>query len=151
MNLRSHLDVEMRRVLFRSADAVLANSSHEPFGLVGLETMAAGGLACTGYSGEDYVIPNRNALAMQTDNPLEFVSLFDRLRRTPHGEIALRRAGQRTARHYAWPEIIKRNLLPHLELSAGNASTNEAQPPGSGQRGEPGPSEIPHRTGDDDP
>jgi hypothetical protein len=87
--------------------------------------MAAGGLACTGYSGEDYVIPNRNALAMQTNNPQEFVSLFDRLRRTPHGEMALRRAGQRTARHYAWPEIINRNLFPHLELIAGNASTNE--------------------------
>jgi hypothetical protein len=40
-----------------SADAVFANSGHEPFGLVGLETMAAGGVACTGCSGEDYAIP----------------------------------------------------------------------------------------------
>jgi glycosyltransferase involved in cell wall biosynthesis len=125
VNIRSHLDIEMRRVLFRAADAVLANSSHEPFGLVGLETMAVGGLACTGYSGEDYVIPNRNALAMQTENPLEFVSLFDRLRGTPNEEMALRRAGQRTARHYAWPEIVKRNLFPHIELNAGNAMMPE--------------------------
>ena len=51
VNLRSSLAAEACRVLFRSAGAVLANSGHEPFGLVGLETMAVGGLACTGGTG----------------------------------------------------------------------------------------------------
>ena len=45
VNLCSHVDPSARRLLFRGSDAVLANSSHEPFGLVGLEAMAAGGLA----------------------------------------------------------------------------------------------------------
>jgi glycosyltransferase involved in cell wall biosynthesis len=45
LNLCSPLDPDGRLVLFHSAAAVLANSQHEPFGLVGLETMAAGGVA----------------------------------------------------------------------------------------------------------
>ncbi len=51
VNLRSFVEPESRRVLFRGADSVLANSGHEPFGLVGLEAMAVGGIACTGCSG----------------------------------------------------------------------------------------------------
>ena len=62
VSLRSQLAPDPCRVLFRGADAVLANSGHEPFGLVGLETMAAGGLACTGSTGEDYAVPGWNAL-----------------------------------------------------------------------------------------
>jgi glycosyltransferase involved in cell wall biosynthesis len=43
VSLRSAITLPPRRVLFHAASAVLANSGHEPFGLVGLETMAVGG------------------------------------------------------------------------------------------------------------
>lgn len=118
VSLRSPIDAESRRVLFRSAAAVLANSGHEPFGLVGLEAMATGGVACTGCSGEDYVIPGENALVLETNDPMEFVHLFHALRSNPAQEHALRQAGQRTALHYAWPQIIHRLLLPRLQLMA---------------------------------
>lgn len=42
-NLRFHMSQDMLRPFYAAADAVLANSGHEPFGLVGLEAMAAGG------------------------------------------------------------------------------------------------------------
>jgi glycosyltransferase involved in cell wall biosynthesis len=116
VNLRTPIDPETRRVLFQGADVVLANSSHEPFGLVGLETMAAGGVACTGCSGEDYAVPGRNALVLQTADPLEFVGLFRRLRSSPGEERAIRRAGRATARDYAWAEVIRRQVLPRLDL-----------------------------------
>ena len=116
VNLRSHVDPEARRTLFRATNAVLANSHHEPFGLVGLETMAVGGLACTGCSGEDYVVPGRNALVLETDDPREFPGLYEPLRRNPERERAIRRAGQLTARHYAWREVVQGVLLPRLEL-----------------------------------
>lgn len=119
VNLRSHVDPESRRVLFRGADAVLANSVHEPFGLVGLEAMAAGGLACTGCSGEDYAVPGQNALVLQTEDPREFVSLYQRLRADPQAASALRRAGRATARRYAWTEVVGRVLLPRVELLLG--------------------------------
>jgi glycosyltransferase involved in cell wall biosynthesis len=100
---------------------VLANSGHEPFGLVGLETMAAGGVACTGCSGEDYAVPGQNALVLETGDPLEFMALFERLRASPKEGAALRRAGQSTARRYAWPEVVDRVLLPRAELAAAAA------------------------------
>lgn len=116
LEIRSHVDPDARRTLFRGTDAVLANSEHEPFGLVGLETMAAGGIACTGCSGEDYAIAGQNALVLETGDPREFMSLFRRLRANPGEGRALRRAGRSTARRFAWPEVVKRVLLPRVEL-----------------------------------
>jgi len=116
VNLRSHISPEPRRVLFRGADAVLANSGHEPFGLVGLETMAAGGLACTGSTGEDYAVPGWNALVLHSNDPQEFVDLFRRLQSDPGEQRALRHHGKITAQQYAWAHIIRRNLLPRLQF-----------------------------------
>jgi glycosyltransferase involved in cell wall biosynthesis len=116
INLRSPLEAESRRVLFHASDAVLANSRHEPFGLVGLETMAVGGVACTGCSGEDYAVSGRNALVMETTDPREFLGLFGELRANPALERAIRRAGRTTAKHYSWLQIMQRHLLPRLRL-----------------------------------
>ncbi len=118
VKLETPVDPESRRVLFNATDCVLANSGHEPFGLVGLETMAVGGVACTGISGEDYVEPGRNALVMQTSDPREFVGLFRRLRAQPGAEQAIRRAARETARRYAWEEVIEHDFMPRLELLA---------------------------------
>jgi glycosyltransferase involved in cell wall biosynthesis len=117
--LESHLDKNARRLLFRAADAVLANSGHEPFGLVGLETMAAGGLACTGGTGEDYAVPGRNALVLQTEDPREFLQLFAAVRSAAGADTEIRRAARRTARDYAWSAIVETNLLPRVAALAG--------------------------------
>jgi glycosyltransferase involved in cell wall biosynthesis len=118
VSIRSSLDADSRRVLLRTSDAVLANSQHEPFGLVGLETMAVGGIACTGCSGEDYAVPGRNALVLETTDPLEFLSLFAELRANPALERAIRRAGRITAKQYTWLQILQRYLLPRLRQLA---------------------------------
>lgn len=114
VSLRAHLGPVPRRLLLRSADAVLANSVHEPFGLVGLEAMAVGGLACTGSSGEDYVLPGQNAVMLETDDPAEFQQLYGALRANPGAERAMRRAGRWTARRFAWPEVLQSVFLPRL-------------------------------------
>jgi glycosyltransferase involved in cell wall biosynthesis len=116
LNLTSHVDPDSRRALFRASDVVLANSTREPFGLVGLEAMAAGGIACTGYTGEDYAMSGRNAIVLQTGDPAEFVELYLQVRRDPEYETAMRRAGRDTARHYAWPAVIRTTLAPRLGL-----------------------------------
>jgi glycosyltransferase involved in cell wall biosynthesis len=133
IELRNHVDPDARRVLFRGADAVLANSGHEPFGLVGLEAMAAGGLACTGCSGEDYALGGHNALVLETGDPREFIRLFDWLRRHPNEARAMRRAGQATARRYAWDEVVRRALLPRLGVAPRRVATvaPRARSPGS--------------------
>ncbi|MBM4267744.1 MAG: glycosyltransferase [Deltaproteobacteria bacterium] len=117
VSLRSHVGPEARRVLLRAGDVVLANSEHEPFGLVGLETMAVGGLACTGCTGEDYAVPGQNALVLQTAEPAEFIGLYARLESDPDHLESVRAAARQTAERFAWPEVVRRNLLPRVELA----------------------------------
>jgi len=122
VHLVTHIDAASRRVLFRASDVVLANSAHEPFGLVGLEAMAVGGVACTGSSGEDYAVPGYNAIVMQTeDDAEEFVELYRTVQADKSYEAALRRAGRSTARIFAWPEVIRANLVPRLDLHPATA------------------------------
>jgi glycosyltransferase involved in cell wall biosynthesis len=116
VNVGSHLNADTTRLLWRAADAVLANSGREPFGLVGLETMAAGGLACTGGTGEDYAVPGWNALVLQSTDPGEFLTLYHRLRANPRTHQLVRRRGRSTAERYRWSQVIERNLLPLIEF-----------------------------------
>ncbi|MBW2714205.1 MAG: glycosyltransferase [Deltaproteobacteria bacterium] len=117
INLTSRVDADSRRVLFKASNVVLANSEKEPFGLVGLEAMAVGGIACTGCSGEDYAISGRNALVLQSNDPQEFLGLYKHLQSRPKAVMAMRRAGRATAKAYAWPQVIERNLEPQIELA----------------------------------
>jgi hypothetical protein len=119
LSLRSPLDGDSCRTLFRGSAAVLANSGREPFGLVGLETMAVGGVACTGATGEDYVVPGYNALVLETTDPQEFVSLYGALHDDPGRERAMRRAGRITAQRYAWSQIVQEVLLPRFCMLVG--------------------------------
>lgn len=116
LELSSHVDPDCRRVLFSSSDVVLANSVHEPFGLVGLEAMAVGSVAVTGCTGEDYAVPGHNALVLQTGDPDEFLQLYSPLRASDSNRSALTRAGQSTAAHYSWPSVIRHNLMPRLSV-----------------------------------
>jgi glycosyltransferase involved in cell wall biosynthesis len=118
LSLRMPLNPEAGGLLYRCSDAVLANSGHEPFGLVGLEAMAAEGIACVGTSGEDYAIPGHNALVLERNDPDEFIGLFSDLRNSPERARAMRRAARRTAETYRWPAIVERVLLPRLGLLA---------------------------------
>jgi glycosyltransferase involved in cell wall biosynthesis len=128
VSLRSPVDPASRQLLFHASQAVLANSGREPFGLVGLETMAAGGVACTGCSGEDYAVPGRNALVLETTDPQEFLQLYGALRAHPAQERALRRAGRATAHQYRWGQIIRRVLVPRVQcVAAPGASRSFSQ------------------------
>ncbi|MBN2192319.1 MAG: glycosyltransferase [Polyangiaceae bacterium] len=112
--LEGTFDERTRRALLHGADAVLANSSHEPIGMLGLETMAVGGVACTGCTGEDYAVPGYNALVLQTDDPSEFTRWFLQLRSRPHGDAGLRAAARETAERYRWEAVVGAALWPRL-------------------------------------
>jgi len=127
VSLRSPITLASRRILFHGCSAVLANSGHEPFGLVGLETMAVGGVACTGCSGEDYAVPGYNSLVLETNDPREFTTLFNELQANPVRERALRRAGSATAKHFLWSQIIQRLLLPRLHFLTEGPSIDAAE------------------------
>lgn len=113
--LQTYMSQEQRRTLFHIADAVLANSASEPFGLVGLETMAVGGIAFVGSTGEDYITPGYDSMALYTPDPHEIVHHVLSLRHAPEVTSLMRRAARRSATRYAWPSVIRRSLLPTLE------------------------------------
>ena len=124
-------------VIYAACDAVLANSGHEPFGLVGLEVMAAGGLAVTGSTGEDYAEPYRNALVLETNDPVELVTQLALLKERPKLAASMRRRGRTTARHYVWEKVIDQLLLRvefAAALQAVRPSPAEPKTPGRSAR-----------------
>jgi len=84
---------------------VLANSIYEPFGLVGLEAMAAGGIIYTGGTGEDYAVDGRNAVVLQTLDPEEIATRWAEVDAAPLRATRIRRAARHTARDYSWQRV----------------------------------------------
>lgn len=116
-NMRFFLPEEFVRTTYKAADATLANSGHEPFGLVALEVMAAEGIAVTGSTGEDYAISLENAIVTETEDPDEIVGYLLYLRRHPEEQERIRCAGRSTAEQFLWDQVIE-NLVSKLEFLA---------------------------------
>ncbi len=105
-NLRFFVPTEFVRTCYATADATLANSGHEPFGLVGLEVMAAGGVAFTGSTGEDYAVSFENAVALETEDPEEIVGYLLHMQQHPEERERICVAGKRTAAEFTWEEVL---------------------------------------------
>lgn len=104
-NLRFVLSQEHLRPFYAAADAVLANSGHEPFGLVGLEGMAAGGLVFTGATGEEYTLCGQCAMALDTDSPEEIVAHVMALKDEPERAEGIRQAARTRAAVFTWDKV----------------------------------------------
>ena len=115
VNLRRFLPDSVIAEIDAAATAVLANSGHEPFGLVGLEAMAAGGVALVGNTGEEYARPYGNAIVVETDDPSEVSSALSGLVAQPALARRLRRAARRDAADFSWPLVID-GLLERLRF-----------------------------------
>jgi glycosyltransferase involved in cell wall biosynthesis len=115
IHLRRFLPDQVITEINVGATAVLANSGHEPFGLVGLETMAAGGLALVGATGEEYARPYGNAIVVETDDPAEIASALHGLVEQPALGKRLRVAARRDAADFVWPLVIA-GLLERLRF-----------------------------------
>jgi glycosyltransferase involved in cell wall biosynthesis len=117
LNVRFHCQHELLRTLYHACDAVLANSTHEPFGLVGLEVMASAGVVFTGGTGEDYAQHFFNSIVLDTNDAAEIAGYLDYLAAHPEVSQRLRKAGQVTARQYTWPFVVD-GLVERLESRA---------------------------------
>ncbi|HEY8677558.1 MAG TPA: glycosyltransferase family 4 protein [Candidatus Dormibacteraeota bacterium] len=116
-NVTAFLPDDLLPAIYASATATLANSGHEPFGLVGLEAMASGGVAFVGATGEEYAEAFTNAIVIETDDAAEIVAYVTNLADHPENARNLRIAAQRTARAYTWQRVID-ILLRRLEFVA---------------------------------
>ena len=107
VNLRGFLPAEVLQSLYAAADIVLANSGMEPFGLVGLEAMAAGAIVMTGSTGEDYARPLQNAIVLETDDAGEIARYWHQIKGRPELLARIRHNARATAAEYVWPAVIE--------------------------------------------
>ena len=117
LNLKFYCPQEFLRIIYRTSDAVLANSGHEPFGIVGLEAMAAEGITFTGGTGEDYAIPFHNSIVLETSDPKEIEFYMMYLEEYPEEKERIRQAARQTAQQFTWEEVV-RSLVRKLEYQA---------------------------------
>ena len=118
VNVTSFIANDDLRVLYRAADGVLANSGREPFGLVGLEAMAAGGTAFTGNTGEEYARHLENAVVLDTADPAEAAWYVSYLADHPGEQERLRAEGRATARTFTWDRVLDQLLARARVLAA---------------------------------
>jgi glycosyltransferase involved in cell wall biosynthesis len=107
LNVKFFLQEDLLRCLYQAADAVLANSGREPFGLVGLEVMACGGVAITGATGEEYLRPFENGISCESSDPLELATYVELLAHQPALAAQLRAEGRATAERFTWDHVIE--------------------------------------------
>jgi glycosyltransferase involved in cell wall biosynthesis len=122
LNVTSFIAPEDLRVLYRAADGVLANSGREPFGLVGLEAMAAGGTAFTGNTGEEYARHLENAVVLDTADPAEAAWYVSYLADRPGEQERLRTEARKTAGLFTWDRVLEQLLARIRVLAAAQDS-----------------------------
>ncbi|HEX3551305.1 MAG TPA: glycosyltransferase family 4 protein [Candidatus Elarobacter sp.] len=106
VHVRAFLDEATLYALYAAADVVLANSGKEPFGLVGLEVMAAGGIVVCGATGEEYAEPFVNAIVCDTGDGRELATYLRALHDDPLLADQLRANGAETAHRYTWDSVL---------------------------------------------
>jgi glycosyltransferase involved in cell wall biosynthesis len=126
LNITTSIPAESLRLLYRAADGVLANSGREPFGLVGLETMAAGGTAFTGNTGEEYAHHMENAVVLDTADPSEAAWYVQCLARDPAMQLRLRARARETATRFSWDHVLEQ-LFMRVSVLAANGPNNPSR------------------------
>ncbi|MDX2061302.1 MAG: glycosyltransferase [Gemmatimonadales bacterium] len=127
-HLRFAVSEALARQLYATADAVLANAAYEPFGLVGLEAMAAGGLVFTSGTGEDYAVDRHNAAVLETLDPMEIVERSAEIFASPDRGLGLRTSALETATCYEWLNLLRAHLLRPEVPNAPKRPLNQSSP-----------------------
>ncbi len=107
VHVRAFLEEATLYALYAAADAVLANSGKEPFGLVGLEVMAAGGIPVCGATGEEYAEPFVNAIVCDTADGRELAAYLKALFNDPKVGDEIRAHGAETVARYTWQNALE--------------------------------------------
>ena len=121
IDIQTFIQNDALPTLYAAADGALANSLYEPFGIVGLEAMAAGGIAYVGSTGEDYAISGQNSIVLDTGSGEEIASMAIALREDPDWSAGIRRKGRELAALFTWDNSIEIMLkkLPLMAIGQG--------------------------------
>lgn len=111
------LPLSFLRLLYRVSDVVLADSAHDPFGLVGMEAMAAGSIVFTSRRAEGHAKHMCNAIVLDKYTAEEIQFYAGYLRMHSEKREMIRASARQTAERWTWKEVVKR-LLWELEHQA---------------------------------
>lgn len=117
LELKFFVPEDFLRTTYAASEVVLANSIHEPFGLVGLEVMACGGVPVTGSSGEDYAHSFINCLRIDSDDPREVSLYIKDLLAHPDNAQDIRDRARLTSSLFVW-ELVAQELFRKIEFVA---------------------------------
>ena len=117
LNLLFPLPPSFLRVLYQASDVVLASSGHDPFGLAGMEAIAAGAVVFTSRSAEGHAEHMGNAIVLNNYNAEEIQFYASHLRMHPEKREKIRASARQTAEQWTWQEVARR-LLGKLEYQA---------------------------------
>ena len=100
--------LNVERIGYEGSDGhkVIDGIGKEPFGLVGLEVMAAGGIAVCGATGEEYAEPFVNAIVCDTSDGRELATYLKALFANPAIGDEMRSAGAETVGRYTWAHAL---------------------------------------------
>jgi glycosyltransferase involved in cell wall biosynthesis len=126
-NLNFGMSQSMLRVFYAAADFVLANSKHEPFGLVGLEAMAAGGVVFTGPTGETYSADGVGAIALDTEYATELVLTIENFCDHPEMTQTICQVAPFIAARYTWENVLD-ILFEKIIIAGGQQMANPIPP-----------------------
>jgi len=114
LNLLFPLPYPFLRVLYQASDVVLANKSYDPFGLVGMEAMAAGAVIFVGRSAEGCATHMYNSVVLDHYHAEEIQFYVDHLRVHPKKREKLSKAARQTAERWTWKRVAE-TLISKLE------------------------------------
>jgi hypothetical protein len=117
LNLLFPIPPSLLRVLYQASDVVLASSGHDPFGLVGMEAIAAGAVVFTSRSAEGHAEHMGNAIVLNNYTAEEIQFYTSHLRIHPEKGEKIRASARQTAEQWTWQEVVRR-LLYQLEHQA---------------------------------
>jgi len=117
LNLLFPIPPSFLRILYQASDVVLASSGYDPFGLVGMEAIAAGAVVFTNRSAEGHARHMDNAIILDKYTAEEIQFYTSHLRMHPEKREKIRVSARQTAEQWTWQEVVKR-LLGNLEHQA---------------------------------
>lgn len=117
INLLFPMPHSFLKVVYRASDVVLANSVHEPFGLVDLEAMTTGSVVFTGCSGEDYAMHLVNSIVLDTFDAEEMKFYIENIQTHDDEKNGIQAAAMETAKQFTWDRVV-RSLIKKLEYQA---------------------------------
>jgi len=117
INLLFPMPLSFLRVLYRASDVVLANSGHDPFGLVGMEAMATGAVVFTSRKAAGHAEHMNNAIVLDNYTAEEIQFYTEHLRIHPEKREIIRASARQIAEQWTWQKVVKK-LLCNLGYQA---------------------------------